>query len=429
MRFLTHSSDTRRAVTPMRRLFDVTTDTRPSRSGTRGLRRNEKGQVLPLLALVLVALLAVSALTIDLGRAYYSKRALQSSADAAALAGAQGLPNASSATQLANQYSGTAGAKNARVNIPGVLTTVSVKCLSQGASCSSNNTVVVKQSARVNSVFGKIFGISGFNVGASATACSPWPGYSELVDEANGYCPINPGPCTIGYPFSSGNPRTSVTFNESQVLRAFAPQMAGPHDTVKVWYNDEHALTLGIRQVVVKTKTGTTTTNYPLAPLSSNPGHANDPAVGTTAQSGDFAGTDPNARPMFPALYVTDLTNDPTSKTGDWQYGGSPVYPSAVFGSWKGAVKTVDRTKATEVDTMTPDADPAKNDWNLGSGADTPPSGLTNEGYGAEIRWDVSDLGLQVGHAYRLEFMVHDGDQNKTGGDSGESCLTVVVPR
>ncbi|MGZ4256872.1 MAG: pilus assembly protein TadG-related protein [Gaiellaceae bacterium] len=35
-----------------------------------------------------MALLAVSALTIDLGRAYYSKRALQSSADAAALAGA-----------------------------------------------------------------------------------------------------------------------------------------------------------------------------------------------------------------------------------------------------------------------------------------------------------------------------------------------------
>jgi len=43
-------------------------------------------------------------------------------------------------------------------------------------------------------------------------------------------------------------------------------------------------------------------------------------------------------------------------------------------------------------------------------------------------RWNVSGLGLSAGHAYRLEFMVHDGDQNKSGGDAGESCMNVVVP-
>ena len=407
----------------------MTTDMRPSRTGTRGTTRSEKGQVLPLLALVLVALLAVSALTIDLGRAYYSKRALQSSADAAALAGAQGLPDATNASALASQYSASAGGKNARSNLPGVNTNVTVKCVSTQPTCTTNNTVVVKQSARVNSVFGKIFGIKGFDVGAHATACSPWPGYSELVDDTSGSCPINPGPCTIGYPFSSANPRTNTTFNESAVLRAFAPQMAGPKDTVKVWYNDEHALTLGVRQVAVKTKTGTTTTNYPVAALSANPGKSYNPAVGSTALSGDQAGTDPSARPMFPALFVTDLTDNPTSKSGDWQSGGSPVYPSAVFGTWKSAVTTVDKTKTPATTTMTPDADPTKNNWSLGSSSDAPPSGLTNEGYGAEIVWSVSDLGLQAGHAYRLQFMVHDGDQNKTGGDSGESCLTVVVPR
>jgi len=35
---------------------------------------------------------------------------------------------------------------------------------------------------------------------------------------------------------------------------------------------------------------------------------------------------------------------------------------------------------------------------------------------------------LQPGHSYRLEFMIHDGDQNKTGGDSGENCVNLRIP-
>ncbi len=92
-------------------------------------------------------------------------------------------------------------------------------------------------------------------------------------------------------------------------------------------------------------------------------------------------------------------------------------------------MKTVDKTKSTPTVSMTPDADPSKNNWNLGPGSDAAPSGLKNQGYGAEVRWNVNDLGLQPGNAYRLQFMVHDGDQNKTGGDSGQNCMTVVVPR
>jgi hypothetical protein len=40
------------------------------------------------------------------------------------------------------------------------------------------------------------------------------------------------------------------------------------------------------------------------------------------------------------------------------------------------------------------------------------------EGYGTELRFEV---GLISGHSYRLQVIVHDGDQNK-GGDSGEGC-------
>jgi putative Flp pilus-assembly TadE/G-like protein len=405
----------------------------PAGMGSLRSKQGDRGQVVVLLVLVLVVLLGIAALTIDLGRAYYAKRSLQASADAAALAGAQGLPNSASAQSLARQYSGSPGAKNERLNVPNVATSVTVKCVSSVSTCSTANTVVVSERSQVGSIFARVLGIRSFDIGAKSTACSPWPGFAELIDESSGYCPVNPGPCVIGYPFSSSNSRTSVDFNESEVLRAFAPQMAGPGDTIKVWYNDEHALTLGVRQLAVvsgtKKKPTTTTTNYPIAALTSNPGGAFNPAVGSRATSGDAAAVDPVDRPMFPALFVTDLTNDPTSKAGDWQYGGTPISPNAVFGTWKGAVRTVDKTKNPATVSVTPDADPAKNNWSLGGGSDNPPSGLKNEGYGAEARWNVSDLGLQPGHAYRLQFMVHDGDQHQTGGDSGENCMTVVIPR
>ena len=46
-------------------------------------------------------------------------------------------------------------------------------------------------------------------------------------------------------------------------------------------------------------------------------------------------------------------------RAGDWQQGGAPISPNAIFGSWKAAVRTVDNTKTPGVVTITPDADPA----------------------------------------------------------------------
>src|SRR2546426_20064 len=246
--------------------------------------------------------------------------------------------------------------------------------------------------------------------------------------------------CVIAYPFDSSDPRTSVDFNESEVLRAFSPQQtvnATPGLTIKVWYNDEHALTLGVRRVIVKTHSGTTATDYPVAALPSDPGSVLYPQVGTTALDGAQAGTDTSAcngdpdlcdRPMFPALFITDISSDPNSTAGDWQHGGTPIPPHAVFGTWKAAVRTVDNTKSPAAITVTPDSDPARNRWNL-DGGDPAPSGLHNQGYGAEVRWNVDDLAaagqMIMGHTYRLEFMVHDGDQNQRGGDTGENCVGV----
>jgi uncharacterized membrane protein len=46
--------------------------------------RRERGQILPIVALSLVALPGISAFAIDVGYAYYAKRQLQSATDAAA---------------------------------------------------------------------------------------------------------------------------------------------------------------------------------------------------------------------------------------------------------------------------------------------------------------------------------------------------------
>ena len=254
-------------------------------------------------------------------------------------------------------------------------------------------------------------------------------GYTQSLTAQNGCVS-----CTLKYPDNSNLPRSAQEFSESDVLIAFdpGPSICGKApEYIKVWYSDEHALTLGVRQVIVKSAAGTTTTNYAITPSPASPTCVNNPLVGTTASSGDESGNDvavDGGRPLWPAVFITDLTvNGASSRKGDWQQGGTGTAPSRVCGTWKAAVRTVDKTRSPEVVTVTPDADPAKNDWNLGGG-DTPPTMPKSEGYTAEVEWKLSDLNLIPGHSYRLQFMVHDGDQNKTGGDVGDTCTTLVIP-
>jgi hypothetical protein len=220
-----------------------------------------------------------------------------------------------------------------------------------------------------------------------------------------------------GYP-SSASALSGTAFNEDDVLRAIVAGGSSSGGVVKVFYNDEHALTLGVRSVVVTSPAGSTSTDYTVAGLPADPGMVTNPKTGTNVLSGDQSGLDQSLRPMWPALFITDVTNNPGDRSGDWQMGGKPIGPNAVYGTWKSAVRTVDKTVSPASVTITPDADPAKNDWNL-AGGDTPPSGLGNEGYGAEMVWNVP---LQAGHSYRVQVLVHDGDQNKAGGDAGEGC-------
>ena len=92
----------------------------------------------------------------------------------------------------------------------------------------------------------------------------------------------------------------------------------------------------------------------------------------------------------------------------------------------------LDKTASPATVTVTARTDPVKNNWVLGAGSDAEPGTVANEGYGAEVRWSLSDLqsrGLLIpGHNYRFYVIIHDGDQNKTGGDAGQASFQYNYP-
>ena len=245
--------------------------------------------------------------------------------------------------------------------------------------------------------------------------------------------------CLMPYPDNSNLPRSGAVFNENDVLVAAEPGMTtcGIQPTqIKVWYADEHPLSIGVRQIIIKTSSGSTTYNYPVTASPVSASIAVDPQLGATNQSGDFSGNDvaiDGGRPLWPALYITDITIDHFSRAGEWQQSTTTIpsvahAPNKIYGMWKSGVKTVDKTKTPNVITIQMDPDPSKNNgWNLAGGA-LPPAGTITDKYGALVSWDVDKLGLLPGHIYRLQFMVHDGDQNKIGGDVGQSCTTIIMP-
>lgn len=242
--------------------------------------------------------------------------------------------------------------------------------------------------------------------------------------------------CALKYPVSTSVAATNVPFNESEILAAFSPQfVASAGYTINAWYTDEHAMILGIREIQVTTASGTTSTDYAVSPLTASPSAAANPQVGATALTGDQAGVDtstcsgsPDAcsRPLYPAAFITDITSDAASTSGDWQYGGTPYLPDGVYGTWKSAVRVVDKTQTPPAVSVVSDADPTPNQWNLGSGVPAP-TGIPTEGYTAVVSWESSHLGLLPGHTYRIQFMIHDGDQNHSGGDVGENCVNITV--
>ena len=155
----------------------------------RELYRDESGQMLPIVGLMMVVLLGMAGLALDVGHIYLCHRELQSSADAAALAGATAMAGATSqplattvsgVQAIATSYSSVTGSKNVYRNLSNV-TMMSgypqVKCLTtlqaQGISCVGyvpDNAVQVKLKAMVPLNFAKLFGFPTMTIYASSTA-------------------------------------------------------------------------------------------------------------------------------------------------------------------------------------------------------------------------------------------------------------------
>jgi hypothetical protein len=209
--------------------------------------------------------------------------------------------------------------------------------------------------------------------------------------------------CKFSYPFTSSNPRTSVIFNESSVLTGVSPAIAHAGDVIKAFYIDEHALTLGANG-----------NGHTVSPFAANLNAVAGSSTAPTLSVGDPAAADPAGRPLYPALFLTDITSDASSTAGDWQNNGTAIPPTGVFGTWKTANG----------------ADPPQNLFDVGNGDMVPRIAAgghdyDKQFYSAEAQWTVSALGLQPGHSYRVQIMMHDGDQNQSGGDVGEGCVTI----
>jgi hypothetical protein len=123
--------------------------------------RSERGQAAVMSLLFMTVLLGMTVLVLDVGSWYHAQRQLQAKADAAALAGAQALPDSTSdaralAVDYASRNDGTLDPAN--VTFSGAVT--------------ADDTINVKMSEPAQGFFSKLFGLDSVTVGAKAGARS-----------------------------------------------------------------------------------------------------------------------------------------------------------------------------------------------------------------------------------------------------------------
>ena len=127
--------------------------------------RSERGQAFVLTVASLVVLLGMAAVGIDVGSWYQAQRHDQSVADAAALAGAQALPDdPAQAVSLAVAYANQNGV------------TINPSAVTISSTGMSNDTIKVAVDKPEPTMFARVFGITSVNVGARAAARAGLPG-------------------------------------------------------------------------------------------------------------------------------------------------------------------------------------------------------------------------------------------------------------
>lgn len=150
----------------------------------RRVLRDESGQTLIMMAVLMIGFFGMAAIVADVGDVYYSYSELRSSTDAAALAAAQGMPfNTSTVDQAAlnaTEYSAQTGKLNAWGNLDVTNYTYQSACLSTGVGAeipclatghgTTANVIQVTQTAKVRTYFAALFGHRYITLTATATA-------------------------------------------------------------------------------------------------------------------------------------------------------------------------------------------------------------------------------------------------------------------
>jgi Flp pilus assembly protein TadG len=170
--------------------------------------RNQRGQATILTLVFLTVLLGMAALVLDVGSWYRADRSTQSTADAAALAGAQALPDSTGdATNLASGYASKNGA--------------GLDSVSFSSSYGPNDTIKVTVKKPASGVFTKLFGVNSVTVGSKATA------RTALITSAKYVAPIvvrNTHPKllgTVGCPCFDPSNTTTIPLGRNGAPGAF----------------------------------------------------------------------------------------------------------------------------------------------------------------------------------------------------------------
>ncbi len=142
----------------------------------------EHGQTAVIFAFSIVSFLGLAGVSVEAGHGYYAYEKLVASTDAAVLAGAQAMPDTTTAAANVTAYSSGSGGKNALPMLQNVQVTTTFLCLNTVSStlktaCETStggsggyNSLQVTQTAQVPSWFAGMFGIHLFNISATATA-------------------------------------------------------------------------------------------------------------------------------------------------------------------------------------------------------------------------------------------------------------------
>jgi Putative Flp pilus-assembly TadE/G-like len=122
--------------------------------------RQDRGAITAFVALFMVGFMGLMAIAIDAGSWYRSQRRVQASADAAALAGAQDLPNTGAAAASATNY--------ADLNAPGL--DPWSPTFPSTSPCAPDSCIDVKLSRSAPGFFAKVLGINSVTVHGHALA-------------------------------------------------------------------------------------------------------------------------------------------------------------------------------------------------------------------------------------------------------------------